>query len=126
MLTGKDRRCLARPGRPTSVVLVNFRDFRAVNFPCPVVVSLPCQLPCRSTSVVPVNFRDFAFQPDASLLYAVALAGVGPDTLSWAGAGPGSTMVLFGQTFSPDFPGVPAPGLLTSGGPSLFVARLRP
>ena len=73
-----------------------------------------------------IDIFAIAFEPDARLLYAAALVGAGPDTLTWAGAGTGSTILLLGQTLSPDFPGVPAPGLSPNNGPTLFLARLRP
>ena len=64
-----------------------------------------------------------AFQPDASFVYAAAIAGIGPDTLWWSGPGTGSSVLLFGQSQSQDFPGIGVPG---NGNPGIFLARLRP
>ena len=120
----------ATPGltmTPNGQVVITGQMDGSVDFPGQILRGTSNQFP---PSFVPpttgIDIFAIAFEPDARLLYAAALVGVGPDTLTWSGAGTGSTILLLGQTFSPDFPGVPAPGVSPSGGPTLFLARLRP
>ena len=61
---------------------------------------------------------------DGTFSYAVSLAGVGPDSLLWSGAGPNASLLLFGLTASPDFPGVFTPA--NTFQQSYFFSRLRP
>ena len=120
----------ATPGltmTPNGQVVITGQMDGSMDFPGQILRGTSNQFP---PGFVPpttgIDIFAIAFEPDARLLYAAALVGVGPDTLTWAGAGTGSTMLLLGQTFSPDFPGVPAPGVSPGGGPTLFLARLRP
>ncbi len=120
----------ATPGltmTPNGQVVITGQMDGSADFPGQILRGTTNQFP--PGFVLPTTGIDIfaiAFESDARLLYAAALVGVGPDTLTWAGAGPGSTMLVLGQTFSPDFPGVPSPGLNLSNGPTLFLTRLRP
>ena len=73
-----------------------------------------------------LDILTIAFRSNASWLSTVSLAGNSTDILWWAGPGPGSSLLLVGDTFSINLPGIPAPSEEDIFPlPTLFLARLR-